>query len=117
MRRDLDLVLAILQDAQAIPPGCPASGFEYPDQFSQPLVNEHVRALLEEGFLRGEDISGVGQDEPIFFIRGLTWKGHDLVDHARQAPSIWAAAKAQALSQAVSMPLDLLLEWLKSRLA
>lgn len=104
--------MMILMDARSINANCPASGFEYHGRFSQSVVNAPVRMLIEAGFLDGDDVSGIGQDDPAFVIHGLTWKGYDLVDHAAHSPSIWESAKAQA----ISMSLDMLREWLKSKL-
>lgn len=115
MKRNFDLILSILQDAESIKASNPAAGFEYHGEYDQELVNDHVHLLVEEGLLKGEDISGIGDDAFSYAIYGLTWKGHDFLEYATKDESIWQKGKEIALSQSASLTLDWLLEWLKAQ--
>lgn len=58
--------------------------------FTSAQIDYHVALLIEEEYLRGRVIRG-GDDEIIWHIGGLTWKGHEFADLAR-SEKVWLKA-------------------------
>jgi hypothetical protein len=110
--RDLDLVRRILKDIEKLPPDTTTGSLQYPTEYSQAIVNEHLRLLIEEGFIEG---SVVFDREKIAAVRiaRLKWKGHDFVT-ASQNDSLWQKAKTSVIKPTMSFTFDFVLEWLKS---
>ena len=51
--------------------------------------------LIEGGFLDGQVIAGMDEDEGEVMITSLTYRGHEFLDSVRE-PEVWSAAKAGA---------------------
>jgi hypothetical protein len=110
MKRDFDLIRRILIDIENLPAGGTLDRLSYPD-YDQATINQHVALLLNEKIITGllhDSFQGIDG----FFVTGLTWKGHDFIDAARDE-SIWAKANNTVLKSTVAFTFDLLLEWLK----
>jgi len=84
MRRDWGLVQEILLAAESSPPNTSFSNYFKedlinPDAASKErmsLLRSHFKLLLDNGFIEGT--AGA-----LMQISGLTWKGHDLIEHLR----------------------------------
>ena len=111
MKRDLDLVRAILKDVEETPAGQIISGLEF-DGYDKADVGEHVHLLLDAGFLKGEIVRAM-DGQYFMAIQGLTWKGHDFVNAAK-ADSVWKPVKEKLLKSAVGFTFDLVVELLKA---
>jgi hypothetical protein len=93
MKRDMDLIRAVLVSLEAVtensyldnPPeelGLQGHSFEE--------VAYHLKLLIDAGFLDGsQDMSGG------FAIKKITWNGHEFLDDTRD-PDIWSKAKERA---------------------
>ena len=91
MKRDPDLIKAILQAYEDLP---------YPsdyhpivlDQFPQDAINYHQEILVEAGFIKAEVEIGIGGDVHVYPIR-LTNAGHEFLDAARH-DNAWSHVKS-----------------------
>ncbi len=96
MRRDMDLVRAVLLWMEARPEldgvhhlsGFDAKVFGLPDHLDRE-IRYHLKMLIEEEIVRGQ-VRGV---TPI--ISGLTWQGHEFLDTIRDG-EIWRRTKETA---------------------
>jgi hypothetical protein len=95
MKRDMDIVRELLLRIEAVnmPAGHPALLTVTSDDLVRPgddqnSIAEHVRLLVDAGFVKPTRLSG-----PEFFgVSGLTWRGHDFLDAIRD-PEIWRQTK------------------------
>ena len=111
MKRDPELIRLILKDLQEIPLGEIIEDAKYHDRYDDAIVREHMRLLIEEGFVLGITQSDRGKISHVS-LEKLTWKGHDFFD-AAQDNSVWQKAKEVVLKPGISFTWDILLEWLK----
>ncbi len=113
MKRDFDLVRKIILEIRELPANSLPVGLEYPDEYDQDVVNEHIRLLIEAGLIEGNIIDSL---DGIFEVQvhRLTWNGQDFADSI-QDETLWKKAKSTVLKPAVSFTFDLLLQWLKSQ--
>jgi hypothetical protein len=111
MKRDFDLIRRILLDVENMPPEGILQRFDVPE-YDHTTIGEHVRLLIRAGLIRGEMADTFGGVH--FVVSGLTWKGHDFLDAARDA-TIWKRAKDTILKPTASITFDLLFEWLKEQ--
>lgn len=112
MKRDFDLIRRILIDVETMSPGDILDRCEYPG-YDQTMISEHVRLLLDAELVQGgltESYGGGGS----FSVSGLTWKGHDSLDAAKDV-TIWARAKETVLKPTAAITFDVLLQWLKEQ--
>jgi hypothetical protein len=113
MKRDFDLIRRILIDIQDMPAGTFCQVIAYPGEYDPATISEHVALLIDSALINGEMIKAFDSIDG-FLITGLTWKGHDFIDAAKDN-SIWNKAKQTVLKPTVSITFDLLLEWLKAQ--
>jgi hypothetical protein len=112
MKRDFDLIRRIMTDIERMPAGEQYSDISYLTDYDSATVYHHIALLIDEGLLIGNVVKlnrGIGG----VLVTGLTWKGHDFLDAARN-DSIWGKAKDTILKPTVSFTFDLLLQWLKN---
>ena len=111
MKRDLDLIRRILMDIQSMPAGEARQEITYAGEYDPATIAEHVALLIESDLIKGEMLNIFGNTDQ-FMITGLTWKGHDFIDAAKNE-HIWAKAKKTVLKETPLIAFDVLLEWLK----
>ena len=105
MTRNFDLLRSILLQVEASPAtGQPVQSLECDDSISQATLGEHIDLLIEAGLVDGEVIA---YDPVCFFIRRLTGKGHDFLEHARN-DTIWKKVRAEAKTKGISVTLHIL---------
>jgi hypothetical protein len=80
MKRDMDLIRAILLEVEAWPIDRRSTSVEIPGHDAQ-VISYHVMLLDEAGLLKGMDASGMGNIE--WLVDRLTWSGHEFVEAAR----------------------------------
>ena len=114
MKRDFDLIRRILMQVQNTPAGEYCNELTYPDEYDLATISEHVRLLIDEGLVNGKMIESFASI-PEFCITGLTWKGHDFIDAAKDN-ALWEKAKKTILTTTASITFDLLLLWLKTEI-
>jgi len=113
MERDLDLIRRILGDVEkTIPEESNVEDAFYHEEYNRAIVCEHMRLLIEEGFVEGDVQSDRGRVTYVSISR-LLWKGHDFIK-AAQDDSLWNKAKTSIIKPGVSFTFDILLEWLKA---
>ena len=101
MKFDPELMRAILLDAEEIPAGEAAFGFNYEGR-PQPEVNRHTQILIDEGLLEGI-CHGDEQGFPALIrVTDLTYRGHQFLENAR-SDSRWKKAISTILSSGKSM--------------
>ncbi len=81
-------------------------------EYEPATIYAHIELLLEEDFIKGKIHKNHDNIIDALHITGLTWKGHDFIDAAKDE-SIWMKAKETILKPTVSITFSLLLEWLK----
>lgn len=111
MRRDFDLVRAILADVANQPAGQWLENPEYPEYNAQTIA-EHVELMAEAGLLKAKVRELIGAIRPDISIERLTWEGQDFLDAARD-DTLWRKARETVLKPGLAITFDLLKEWLK----
>lgn len=94
MKRDFDLIRAILLSVEAAEPGANVknSGIDAPGKDSV-AVSEHVELLTKSGFLEATISQEIAPQGPrSFFIWGITWHGYEYLDSI-QDPNVWLKTK------------------------
>lgn len=110
MKRDMDLVRSMLLEAELNPHG---NWLRSLDGVDEDTFAAHVQWLLDAGFVEGKvtEISGFAVSR----IERLTWQGCEFLDAARNE-TLWMRAKEVFRSNMVSLPLNLLKDWLESEI-
>jgi Hypothetical protein (DUF2513) len=104
MKRDFELVRALLLYIEQSPPGKSINGLTR-ENYETEVISEHMALLIEEGFLKGEvspSYSGIH-----YVVFGLTWKGHDFIDNARN-DTVWKKVMADAENKGMSLSMSVL---------
>jgi len=100
MKRDLNLIRAILLDIEAAPAGKPVYGFEYEGRDNVEIL-EHVQLLLDEQFIEGT-VLRQGMNEPVrCLVHRMTWAGHEFLSKAKN-DTVWKKVLAQAEEKGMS---------------
>ncbi len=111
MKRDLDLCRELMLAFEALPPG-PTASVSIQTKEPRPVLMQHISLLIDAGMLEGEcTVDPQSYYGGHFFIRGITWAGHDFLDSAK-SDGAWNAAK-ERIKQAGAWTFGLLLELLK----
>lgn len=92
MKRDMDLVRAILLAMEACPNGLVLGEFSLPG-YSYEQVHFHAYLMWRAGLIEAENITTVGHTSPLALPRSITWQGYDFLSNAR-SPDMWQQAKA-----------------------
>ena len=115
MKRDMDLVRAILQKVAS----CDSpDGLQEEIQingYAEKEIFYHIKILHEAGLLDAIDVSEGGEDGFCWWPGNLTWNGQDFIDLAKD--SVWSKAKESILKPGVSFTFDLLFSYLKQKAA
>jgi hypothetical protein len=106
VQRDMDLVRQILLAIEK------HSGERLPNQptitgWDASAVNYHLRLLQQDNLIDATVYKGDNNNH--FAAIGLTWKGHEFLDAARD-DTVWNKAKAEVGEKVSSVPLTLLME-------
>ena len=84
MKRDIDLLRLVLLQVEAVgDPDEPLIHSLGVQGMDQAIVNEHVKLLIESGYLEGEIKYSTNNRILLTAIRGLTPKAYDLLDNIR----------------------------------
>ncbi|MEE8414313.1 MAG: DUF2513 domain-containing protein [Dehalococcoidales bacterium] len=90
MKRDMDLIRAMLLAIEAHPSGY-APSIEIPD-YTQDQIGYHAYLLGEAGLAVINDVTTLGAESPQARVVRLTWAGHEFLDLARENKR-WNIAK------------------------
>lgn len=112
MRRDPDLLLAILERIEQESRGWMLDGAVFDDLAADDDVGYHLEQLEDAGFYEaGADLS-IGEWKPGAPIR-LTHEGHEFLEAARN-PDVWEQAREAASEKSLDLTLEVLQSLLKS---
>lgn len=105
MRRDMELIRAILRDVQqrqdADYAAVRIAGYE------GWIVGRHVELLRDAGYLEASETLD-DEDGPLIMVRDLTWGGHDFAA-ALNNDTVWAKMKQQfSAADLATLPLTIL---------
>lgn len=108
MKRDMDLVRAILLAMEAVPEGeLPPNPFSV-NGYTDEVVGHHVHLLGEARLLRTADKTSYSDPTRQAIPLEVTWAGHDFIDTMR-SQEVWERTK-QAMKEAGGGGLGLMLE-------
>jgi len=93
MKRDMELVRALLMKVESYPSGYAPEKIQIGD-YTEEQIKYHSFLLDEAGLVKAVDLTGMGSSIPEAQIIRLTWNGHEFLDSARE-PSRWEQAKNQ----------------------
>ncbi len=91
MKRDMDLIRAILLTIESNPSGFAPQHLEI-NGYTQEQIGYHATLLGEAGLAEIRDVTTNGSKSPEAFITRLTWEGHEFLDSARENQR-WNQAK------------------------
>jgi hypothetical protein len=114
MKRDMDLVRAILQVVES----CEDSyGINSPviEGYNEAQIAYHLRLLLDGGLIEVKTTAEECQQEDLYGGINLTWNGQDFLDAAKD-DTLWKKAKETVIKPGASFTFDLLLSWLKAQI-
>ena len=91
MKRDMDLIRAILLTIESNPSGFARQPIEI-DGYTQEEIGYHAILLGEAGLAKVVNLTSHGSKSPEAIITQLTWAGHEFLDSARENQR-WNQAK------------------------
>lgn len=93
MKRDMDLVRAILIAVEREPAGFAPPNLEI-EGYSKDQIAYHNYLLIDAKLADGATTTHLGSTGPEAIISTLTWAGHEFLDAARDE-TLWNQAKAK----------------------
>lgn len=114
MKRDMDLIRAMLLEVESWPPGArvPSTRIVI-EPYTEEQIRYHAELLHDAGFIGGVVAVHRASGERPAIVGRLTWYGHELVD-ATRSDIVWAAVKKRAEPVGGSMNMELLAELVSS---
>jgi Hypothetical protein (DUF2513) len=82
MQRNMDLVRMVLMKLEACPSGWAPADLEI-TSFPEDQIGYHAHIMLEEGLITACDVTHLESPGPEAVPTGLTWKGHEFLELAR----------------------------------
>jgi DNA-binding transcriptional ArsR family regulator len=113
MKRDMDLIRAILQKVESCEDSSGLDEMPQIDGYSSAQVSYHMKLLYDAGLIKAQVADAWGQDAEFFSVN-LTWTGQDFLDAAKD-DTLWKKAKETVIKPGASFTFDLLLAWLKAQ--
>ena len=92
MQRNMDLVRTILMRMESDPMGKAPNALGI-QSYSTQEIAYHAYIMMQEGLVKGADVTNSGSGGPAALPTSLTWKGHEFLDLARDQER-WNQAKA-----------------------
>ena len=114
MKRDMDLIRAILQKVELCDDPWGLHETLDVEGHTQNQVSYHIKLLHEAGLLVAREVSEMGTDGFRWWPGSLTWAGQDFLDAVKD-DSLWRKAKETVIKPGASFTFDLLLAWLKTQ--
>ena len=93
MKRDLDLIRKIIIYIEAKPDDHNLDPVEIAG-YSRETVSYHLGLLADAGYV--EAVNFGGEDQQAWFVKTLTWEGHNFADLLK-SESLWNQAKSALL--------------------
>ncbi len=107
MQRNMDLVRTILMRIEDSPSGWAVHPFGIAG-FTPEQVGYHAHIMMEDGLIKGVDVTSSTSKGPEALPRTITWKGHEFLDLARDQKR-WNQANA-IIGKVGSAPISV---WIK----
>ena len=104
MKRDMDRIRDLMLLLEELPPN--ASKLLHLTGGEASLNAAHIGLMSEGGLADAEVLNTFGGEADVL-ARGLTWKGHDLLDSIRDA-SVWKETKSTMLDKAGTLSFELI---------
>lgn len=114
MKRDMDLVRAILLRCEQTDAQVHLRPNAIEDLGDAAVVSEHVAIMIEAGLVHGVPREMMLAGYRPFNISRITWYGHDFIDLARD-DTLWNKLKAEAKTHAISLTVEVATAWLKAK--
>jgi len=92
MKRDMDLVRAILTEVERHPAGFFRREMKI-DGYTPDQIKYHVYIMDQAGLVEAANATHYQNTSPEAIVNNLTWEGHEFLDNARE-PIRWEQAKA-----------------------
>lgn len=109
MKRDMDLVRAILLRMEAVPEDEPAPNPFEVEGSSEKVVGHHVYLMAQAGLLDAVEITLMSDLTKQAMPTGITWEGHDFIETMR-SQEVWERTK-QAMKDAGGGGFSMMLEF------
>jgi len=106
MKRDMELVRAILLAMEASPHGFAPLPFTVAG-YDQGVIEHHVWLMEQGQLVTAEETTALGDASPLAMPLSITWRGHDFLDTVR-TDRVWLKVKAELKDRAMSLPFELL---------
>lgn len=107
MKRDWDVVRELLTKVEECStPGDTLRLSSFPSERAAD-ISYHAELLLEAGLVDGQMSKTIGRGPHDFFLRRLTWNGHEFLDSIRSV-SVWEKTKKVFASKGIEMTVDLI---------
>lgn len=114
MKRDMDLIRAMLLEVESWPPGArvPSTRIAI-EPYSEEQIRYHAELLHGAGFIGGVVAVHRASGERPAIVGRLTWYGHEFVD-ATRSEVVWAAVKERTRLVGGSTNMEILAELVSS---
>lgn len=104
MKRDMDLVRAILKDVESVEKLDVLIPLTY-EEWTSAQVTYHVKILWQAGLIEASDSST--HDGTQLHATSLTWAGHDYLDAVR-SDTVWTRVKQRLAKVGGDAPIDVI---------
>lgn len=113
MKRDFDLVRALLRELEALPAE-PRSSIAMPhvEGFTEAEVGYHAYIMNQAGLVEVANFRPIDRSAQFAIPVALTWAGHEFLSAAAD-DTLWSRAKTHVIGPAGKVAFSVLLEWLK----
>ena len=107
MKRDMDLVRAILMEVENVPDEDARRGVTSIDGYDSATFARHVQLMQEAGLVEAAVVRADGVGAIKVRVDRLTWKGHDFLDAIRN-DTVWSKTKSAVAETVGSASFDVL---------
>ncbi|OPY76877.1 MAG: hypothetical protein A4E65_03026 [Syntrophorhabdus sp. PtaU1.Bin153] len=114
MKRDMELIRSILKEIEACNDHYGLERAPQIEGHTEGEIAYHMKLLLEAGLIKA--LVNDYEEVPEFLSINLTWTGQDFLSAAKDE-SIWQKAKESVLKPGAAFTFDLLVAYLKAKVA
>ena len=101
----MDLIRDILIFAEQQDNSWFAKSIEIKDGGHNDIVY-NIGLAIDAGFLDGKDANSMGPDGKDFLVHGMTYNGHEFLDHIR-SDTVWDKLKTMARDKGIDLTVEL----------
>jgi hypothetical protein len=113
MKRDMDLIRAILLWIESQPEGHNVGWNLTVPGYNDDEIGYHVHLMGQAGLLLVDNVTFSDSLAPRADPVSITWAGHEFIDSVKD-DTLWAKARTKVLAPAGGVAFTVLLEWLKA---